>query len=464
MVSALLLAVLLAAAGDAPPEVLSLQVETVRITPHRPGGNKDWVTPATKKQGNGGPCGALSAVGGVAGAVPAPQAQAASLAISLLCSESGDKGTAAQAKMETSPDVFLRLTGGKQTLRSYTVARTLSNNFKWRAVVPVASIPARGLSLEVVSDDGTEDGELIGQAWLTPDQLLAAAKSGALISVVNEGIQKLDLIVEPADTTVRKKSQTFDVHAGSQVLEKFQVAAGEVVEVQARGEYTVTGRPAPVSVSGAPGAAARPYQDGVFKTGGPGAALVRVGKRRLITGALVTPCTALVTPYEGVVFVGINNQDPNPVRGDLTFDVTVRPPTAAEWSSGNAAECKPAEVKDESAELAAFAAKAVAKLKTNASLATLVRKYTHPTGSGEVIRSVDQAPGSTKTSATVLITVAWKGGVLGGTHATVIDWEFNATRSIDVTVPRDDANVPISKDNLSKLKAVFRDEVFASVK
>jgi|GEM_PF-1818808 len=462
MVTGLLLGVLLAAAGDAAPEVLSLQVETVRITPQRPGGNKDWVIPAEKKKSdNGGMCN-LVAMGTAASEV----GLMFSGAVKSLCTEAtAEPGAAAQARLETSPDLYIRLTGGgKQTLRSYTVARTLSNNFKWRSVIPVAAIPARGLLLEVVSDDGSEDGEVIGQSRLPPEKLLEAAKSGALITMVDAGVEKLELVVEAADTTVRKKSQTFDVHSGSQVLEKFTVAAGEVVEVQARGEYKVSGRAEAVSVSGAVGAAARTFQDGPFKTGRPGAALVRVGKRRLITGALVTPCTSLVTPYEGVVFVGINNQDPNAVLGDLTFDVTVRPPTAAEWSSGNAADCKPAEVNDDSAELAVFAAKAITKLKANPSLATLIRKYTHPTGDKEVIRLIEQAPGSTKTSAKALITVVWKGGLLGGLHATVVGWEFNASRHIKAQVLMDDANVGISADNKKKLDAVFRDEVFASVK
>ena len=389
-------------------------------------------------------------------------------AMKALCAEaSSDTGAPAQARMDTAPDIYLRLSGGKQTLRSYTVARTLSNTFKWRAVVPVGAIPKTGLVLEVVSDDGGTDEdtkEVIGQTRLSADKLVDAAKQGTLLTIADGGIEKLEMVVEAADTTPRKRSQPVDIHQGSVVLEQFSVAAGEVVEVQAHGEYRVSGRAEPVSPAGGAGAAARTFQDGVFKSGSPGAALVRVGKRRLTTGALVTPCAALVTPYEGLVFVGINSQDPTSARGDLDFDVTVRVPTETEWRSGKAAECKAAQVHDDTAELAAFAAKAISQLRARPGLAATILKFTHPTGDNPALGAVEQVPGTTKTSAKALITIVWKGGILGGAHSTTVGWEFNPHRHISLLLQTDDANVKVAPENLKKLDAVFRDEVFAGVK
>jgi hypothetical protein len=447
VLSALLLAAIMTAgdAAAAGPQVLALQIDLVRIKPLRPGTDKTWVIPAEKrKKDDGGMCNLL-ALGTAATGVGV----VASGAVKTMCSEAASEpGAPAQARMETAPDIYLRLTGGREVLRSYTVAKTLSNTFKWRAVVPVAAVPKTGLVLEVVSDDGGEDEEskeVIGQTRLSSDTLLDAAKNGTLITVADGGVEKLELTVEMADATPRKKTQPLDVHQGMAVLEKFGVAAGEVVEVQALGEYRVAGRGEPVPPAGGMGAATRTFQDGVFKSGSPGAALVRVGKRRLVAGALVTPCAALLSPYEGAVFIGINNQDPSSARGDLEFDVTVRTPTEAEWRTGTATECKPAQAKDDTAELTAFAAKAIDRLKGNAGIAAAILKYTHPTGGKPTLRSIESAPG-TKTSARAMITVDWKGGILGGAHATTIGWEFNSHRHIAASLVRDDANVSHAAD------------------
>jgi hypothetical protein len=153
----LLLVAILAAADATPagaavpavgagPDVLGLEVDLVRITPHRPGTDQNWVIPASKRKSNdGGLCTTIVTIG-VGAATSGAGGLLAHSAIKSLCSEvTAGPGAPAQARMETAPDIYLRLTGGREVLRSYTVTRTLSNTFKWRAVVPVAAIPKTGL-------------------------------------------------------------------------------------------------------------------------------------------------------------------------------------------------------------------------------------------------------------------------------------------------------------------------------
>jgi hypothetical protein len=461
MVSALLTSLALAAGG--PPELVSLEVGLVRISPHRPGTDKTWVIPAERKQGSGGFCGAAMA-GAVVTGVAIPFAGVAKALCDNLTAE---PGAAAQRRMETSPDVYVRLSGQKVALRSYTVPRTLSNSFKWRVIVPVAAIPAAGLVLEVLNDDGGPDEqgrEVIGQTRLSAAKLLEAASNGSLITVTDGGIEKMEVVVEPADAAPRHRKQTLDVRQGMVAVEGLTVTAGEVVEVQARGEYRVPGRAAPVTPAGGVGGASRTFQDGPFKAGAPGAALVRIGKRGVATGALVTPCAAVLSPYEGLAFAGINNADPAKTQGDLEFDVSVRPATETEWRTGSASECRAeAGQSDDGPVLSALIAKAGRRLAGDPGLALAILNNSHPTGRNPTLRAIE-VDRSSKTSARFLLTVGWKGGVLHGDHVTKVLWEFNPHRHISAAVANDTANVAVSPEYLKKLDAFFRDQVFPTLK
>ncbi len=460
MVCALLTSIVLAAADS--PQVIALEVGLVRVSPHRPGTDQPWVIPAEKKRTGTGFCTVATVTVGAATA-----GVGAGVTKALCEAASAPPGVPSQRRMETSPDIYVRLTGQKVMLRSYTVPKTLSNTFRWRALVPVAAIPPTGLVLEVLNDDGGPDEEgreVIGQTRLTATKLLEAVSTGGLITVTDNGIEKLELVVEAASTTARRKTQRLDVHQGMVAVENLSVGAGEVFEVQARGEYRVGGRPAPIPATGAPGAAARTFQDGPFKAATPGAAIVRVGRRGLATSALATPCAALLSPYEGLVFAGINNQDPSKAQGDLEFDVTVRPATDAEWRTSPLAECNAsASPSDDTGLLTKLTAKAVRRLKAEPGLADVILKNTHPTGRAPMLRSIDTDP-SSKASARVFVTVDWKGGVLGGAHATRVAWEFNTNRHIAAAVVADNANVAVSPDHLKRLDAWFRDEVFPTLK
>ncbi len=459
MFCSLLTSLVLAAAS---PQVISLEVGLVRIAPHRPGTDRTWVIPAEKRKQGGGGCTAIAAVTASTGV----GALGAGM-LKTLCDSASAPVEHAQTRMDTSPDIYVRLTSGNVRFRSYTVPKTLSNTFRWHAIVPVDAIPKTGLVLEVLNDDGGPDEEgreVIGQTRLATDRLLAAAEAGTLITVADGGVEKLELVVEAASASPRRMTQTLDVRKGIIAVDKLLVAAGEVVEVQARGEYRVAGRAEPVTAAGGAAAASRTFQDGPFKEAAPGAAMVRFGGRGLAAGALVVPCAAFLSPYEGVLFAGINNQDPSKAQGDLEFDVTVRPATDAEWHTGTVTHCEVEAARgDNSGLLPVFAMKAVERLKANAGLAADILKNTHPTGRGASLRSID-VDRSSKASARVFVTVDWKGGVLGGAHATRVAWEFNAHRHIAATLAADSANVRVSLEYLKKLDAYFRDEVFPSVK
>src|SRR5207245_579520 len=126
-----------------------------------------------------------------------------------------------------------------------------------------------------------------------------------------------EVIVSPVDGKQRTKAQAFDVGQGLVAVgDDFEVSAGEIVELQAHGAYRLDKHSGVITPAGYVGDAATNYPDEPFRSGPSGAALVRVGGRRLLKGFLVTPCASFISPYEAKRAVGVNNRRIEKVRGD----------------------------------------------------------------------------------------------------------------------------------------------------
>lgn len=432
MLASVLTVLATAAFAGGPPDLIAIEVDLVRVTPTRPGTNQPWALPGRPAQDNS--CALFSTAVTAAGVASGGVGLLAGPAVkSLFCS---DPGAAGQAHSVTDPNIYVRLSSGRMAFRSYTVAKTRSHSFKFRVLVPVAAIPRAGLVLDVVDDDGSGDGEsqeTIGHVRLSADKLIEAAKSEAPIELKDGGIEKLELIASVVEPNPRTKSQTLNVQKGLAALDNFSVSAGEVVEIQARGAYRVSGRSDAdlVTAKGFPGAGVT-YPDEPFKNGPLGAGLVRIGQRGVMKGYLVTPCASFISPFEGQIAVGINNGHPETARGDLQFDVRVRPASESEWKAGAADACVPAaEVSSNapSGDTAVLANKAATRLKAfGDKFAVDIIKRLHPTGGNATLGNVEVKPSAAGVVA--LITTEWRGGLLGTAYTSTIRWEFSPARHV----------------------------------
>ncbi len=448
------------------PELISVEVGLVRVTPFRPGTQTTWAIPGKPSQSD--PCALLGSVTTVAaGVATAGPGIAAGPVIKSLCTSMVDTGTATQTHVESDPNIYVRLVSDRMAFRSYTVQKTRSHRFKFRVLLPTAAIPRSGVVLDVVDDDGgaeEESKEVIGTLRLTPDKLLARAKDGRPLVAKDGGVENIEVIVAPAEGKPRKKTQAFDVSQGLVAVgDDFQVSAGEVVEVQARGAYSLARRPQPVTPTGYVGDSSTNYPDEPFKSGPSGAALVRIGGRRLMKGYLVAPCANFIAPFGGRLAVGVNNTRLEKVRGDLTFDISARPATAAEWKASEAEQCSvKAEVAQVSADLGARANAAAERLRgMGDQLAAAILHNLHPTGKSAVLKAVEAR--AMPTGIFVVIASEWRGGVLGTRYTTVVRWEFNERRHITTVVPQDTAQIRYSPEALKALNAWFESQLYPEV-
>ena len=180
-------------------------------------------------------------------------------------------------------------------------------------------------------------------------------------------------------------------------------------------------------------------------------------------GYLVTPCANFIAPFEGKLAVGVNTRRADSVRGDMSFDVSVRPATELEWNAGAAEQCAP---KDEPPEAAANTAlnpeNAAERLRQMGDqLAVAILGKLHPSGNTPVLRSVEAR--ATPTGVSVDIASDWKGGFLGTDNTTVVRWEFNERRHIAVVVPSDTANIIASADARKALDRYFETKLYPEI-
>jgi len=94
------------------------------------------------------------------------------------------------------------------------------------------------------------------------------------------------------------------------------------------------------------------------------------------------------------------------------------------------------------------------------ALAQSVQRITHPTGSdANLARYEMRHIGDT---LSVLLHVTWVGG-LGGSHTTVVAWDFDRRGHKSAAVLRDDAVTSVSGSAARKLNVCFQDEIYPTL-
>jgi len=277
------------------------------------------------------------------------------------------------------------------------------------------------------------------------------------------GIEKIEIMVTSVDIAPRVRSQTVNVQKGLALLENFSISAGEVVEVQSYGAYYVADRSAPVTATGYMGKGLA-YPDAPFATAPLGSGMLRIGKGGLMKGYVVAPCANALSPYEGFLAVGINNGVPATARGDLNFDISVRPATAQEWQSGEVAPCLVRERSDSAATTndSAMARMVGARLNSFGNkLAEAIIKQLHPTGVKATLRSVEMH--LTPAAMVAFITSEWHGGLTGNPYTTTVRWEFSTERHIGTFLAKDSAEIQSSPAAKNALDALFKSQIFPVV-
>jgi hypothetical protein len=233
------------------------------------------------------------------------------------------------------PDLQVRLGAGVDAAYTSWVERdTSSLALRYEVVVPVAAVPADGLQLDVLDDDGAQKSELIGGFRLSREKLVEAYQSPSKVLVLSGGaVRRLEVVLSPYTdapaVVVQRRASDAPVELGRQVM------AGELVNVQASGSFTVRSLYGDtLTPAGYPDDSARRYNLEPFKTAPHACAIALIGNGRTIDGVAVGLGKQFVVAHAGALRVGLNDEDLSNNEGHVSFQVARRAPTAEEWLAG----------------------------------------------------------------------------------------------------------------------------------
>jgi hypothetical protein len=233
------------------------------------------------------------------------------------------------------PDLQVRLGAGVDAAYTSWVERdTSSVSLRYELVVPVAAVPADGLQLDVLDDDGAQRSELIGGFRLSRERLIEAYQSPSKVLVLAGGaVRRLEVVLSPYTdepaVVVQRRASDAPVELGRQVM------AGELVNVQASGTFTVgSWYDDTLTPAGYLDESAQSYNLKPFEAAPHACAIALIGSGQTIDGVAVGVGKQFVVAHAGALRVGLNDEDLSNNEGQVSFQVARRAPTAEEWLAG----------------------------------------------------------------------------------------------------------------------------------
>lgn len=270
----------------------------------------------------------------VAGAVATvqPEAAIAGLACDLL-------GSSKQRQTDPrEPDLRLELRSGPAVYTTYVAPDRRSHQFGYSFVIPDESIPVQGLVLAVLDDDdGALGGEEIGSVRLSRDQLIAMATTGELASLSASPVALLEVSVTAHGGRLRKAEFDLATNSGGANVRGITVNAGDIVRIEASGTWQIgTYNDDVLGPEGFIDGRLRDYNLPLFPRFAHGSTVALVGEQGKLVVLPVSPCVRVVSPFAGVIWVGINDRKFNDNQGSAHIRVFTRAPKPSEWASPGA--------------------------------------------------------------------------------------------------------------------------------
>jgi hypothetical protein len=110
------------------------------------------------------------------------------------------------------------------------------------------------------------------------------------------------------------------------------VKAGELVSVRASGRFKVGSYyDDTLDPAGYPGGEAKSYNLGPFKRDPHACAIALIGIGPTIDGIAIGKAKDFIAPRAGPLRLGLNDKDLDNNEGTVSFEVSLRAPTAQEW-------------------------------------------------------------------------------------------------------------------------------------
>lgn len=200
--------------------------------------------------------------------------------------------------------------------------------------MPTAAVPADGLRLDVLDDDGKLGAERIGGVRLSRAKLIEGYQSASKLLVLSGGaVRRLEVVLSPyTDAPIvfaERRASDVPVELGRRVM------AGEFVIVRASGSFKVgSWFDAKLDPAGYPGSEARSYNLGPFKQEPHACAIALIGSGQTIEGVAIGIGKQFVATHAGTFRVGLNDNELGNNEGQVRYEVARRAATVQEWLEG----------------------------------------------------------------------------------------------------------------------------------
>jgi hypothetical protein len=243
-------------------------------------------------------------------------------------------------KHQEAPDLIVTMLAGNTVLMTPIKPNSLTATFNTPMVVPLDGVPEDGLLISVDDYDGPGKLQHVGLVRVKRNLLEDALVNGRPISAQHaDKIVDITMSVSQYVSPMTTKAILFDV-SKAPVAIGATARAGELVLVQARGQYSTKMSGELINESGyAHGARSHYYNLADFPDSNQGGAIAYVGK---VMPFFVGPCAGVVPVMAGQITVGINDEEPKHNQGTVDFRTWVKRPTLEQWQrAGTAFACTP---------------------------------------------------------------------------------------------------------------------------
>lgn len=231
------------------------------------------------------------------------------------------------------PDLQLTIDVAGVSYRSYVAADRRSHLFAYTFVVPGDAVPTDGVVLSVVdSDTDTKRGQEIGSVRFSRAEMIEMATSGALVTRQASDVSLLEFSVRPFDGRLRKVEVDLDARRGGAEVRGIEVNAGDVVRVEASGSWQIgSWNDDMLGPLGYTDGRLRSSNLTLFADDDHGTAVAVVGQQEAAVLLRPRPCVRVVSPYSGVIWIGINDQEFQDNKGSAHYRIFARPAKRREW-------------------------------------------------------------------------------------------------------------------------------------
>lgn len=299
------------------PEWIEIRVQRVQVAAGR-----EWDGP-TEERGQKDQC---SDIADVAMLVPK-----VGMGISIFC-----EVFTTNAQRQTDPrhpDLQLLLEAPGVKYRSYISFDQQSQLFDYPFMVPSAALTDDGVLITVVDNDqGSERGEEIGSVRLRNQWLLDAWQSNQLQTQSTNGLSLIEISVSERRGDLTHKDAVFEARAGGAEVAGLEVVAGDFIRIKATGTWQIGDwNDKHLDANGYTDGRLRKSNLERFRDVAHGGAIALVGRSGMLFEVPPTTCFRAVAPFSGVVWVGINDNQPSDNRGTVNVRVHRRGPNPKEW-------------------------------------------------------------------------------------------------------------------------------------